>query len=345
MRSGRSTCSRWRCSGGISGPPCHSSLRRSGPWGRSRHGCCSAPAPPSPTGSSRLAAISPTSTARPTGSGRAGATLGTGGDSTACARPLLGPFRTSDVRAAQRPHLMLTNSQHSARKIHAIYGRNAEVLATAGPVPAGRRRSRATSFSSWPACSPTRTSISWCGRPSAWGPLGGRRRGAGARPARRVGRAGDRVPIPCSGGRVGRAVRPLPGGGGGWRGGPRPGTDRGQLGRPAHRLPGAGRCPGDRHSRRDRGAVPGTAAWSRSSRRWPRRRRGPGTLPGSSATPGPGPRRSSPTGCGYWSTPSPTGADVAAVPGLGPRPLEALLEMRKLSERSDQRPTGVNKRT
>jgi glycosyltransferase involved in cell wall biosynthesis len=47
---------------------------------------------------------------------------------TACARPLLAPFRASDVRAAQRPHLMLTNSQHSARKIHATYGRNAEVL-------------------------------------------------------------------------------------------------------------------------------------------------------------------------------------------------------------------------
>ncbi len=47
---------------------------------------------------------------------------------TTCARPLLGPFRSSDVRAAQRPHLMLTNSDHSARKIHATYGRNAEVL-------------------------------------------------------------------------------------------------------------------------------------------------------------------------------------------------------------------------
>ena len=58
---------------------------------------------------------------------------------TACARPLLGPFRTSDVRAAQRPHLMLTNSEHSARKIHATYGRNAEVL----PPPVRRRRAAA----------------------------------------------------------------------------------------------------------------------------------------------------------------------------------------------------------
>jgi glycosyltransferase involved in cell wall biosynthesis len=47
---------------------------------------------------------------------------------TACAGPLLRAFRSSDVRAAQRPHLMLTNSEHSARKIRVTYGRNAEVL-------------------------------------------------------------------------------------------------------------------------------------------------------------------------------------------------------------------------
>ena len=58
---------------------------------------------------------------------------------TACARPLLEPFRTSDVRAAQRPHLMLTNSKHSARKIRATYGRNAEVL----PPPVRQRRAAA----------------------------------------------------------------------------------------------------------------------------------------------------------------------------------------------------------
>ena len=53
-----------------------------------------------------------------------------------CARPLLGPFRHHDVRAAQRPHLILTNSRHSAHKIHAIYGRTAEVL----PPPIRARR-------------------------------------------------------------------------------------------------------------------------------------------------------------------------------------------------------------
>ena len=46
----------------------------------------------------------------------------------ACTRPLLGPFRHLDMRAGQRPHLILTNSHHSARKIHATYGRMAEVL-------------------------------------------------------------------------------------------------------------------------------------------------------------------------------------------------------------------------
>jgi glycosyltransferase involved in cell wall biosynthesis len=47
---------------------------------------------------------------------------------TACVRPLLLPFRQADLRAAQRPHLILTNSLHSTRKIRATYGRNAEVL-------------------------------------------------------------------------------------------------------------------------------------------------------------------------------------------------------------------------
>jgi glycosyltransferase involved in cell wall biosynthesis len=55
------------------------------------------------------------------------------------ARPLLGPFRHLDVRAAQRPHLILTNSQHSARKIEATYGRTAEVL----PPPIRARRAAA----------------------------------------------------------------------------------------------------------------------------------------------------------------------------------------------------------
>jgi glycosyltransferase involved in cell wall biosynthesis len=55
---------------------------------------------------------------------------------TACARPLLGSFRHLDVRAAQRPHLLLTNSVHSAHKIRATYGRVAEVL----PPPIRARR-------------------------------------------------------------------------------------------------------------------------------------------------------------------------------------------------------------
>lgn len=46
----------------------------------------------------------------------------------AWARPLLGPFRQADMHAAQRPHLILTNSWHSAGKIRDTYGRNAEVL-------------------------------------------------------------------------------------------------------------------------------------------------------------------------------------------------------------------------
>jgi glycosyltransferase involved in cell wall biosynthesis len=50
------------------------------------------------------------------------------GGLAACARPLLGPFRRLDLRAARRPHLILTNSLHSARKIRAVYGRTAEVL-------------------------------------------------------------------------------------------------------------------------------------------------------------------------------------------------------------------------
>jgi len=44
------------------------------------------------------------------------------------ARPLLAPFRRADLRAAQRPHALLTNSTYSAGKILATYGRVAEVL-------------------------------------------------------------------------------------------------------------------------------------------------------------------------------------------------------------------------
>lgn len=43
-------------------------------------------------------------------------------------RPLRRRFRRLDVAAAQRPHLLLTNSVNSARKIEAVYGRSAEVL-------------------------------------------------------------------------------------------------------------------------------------------------------------------------------------------------------------------------
>lgn len=43
-------------------------------------------------------------------------------------RPLRRRFRQLDVAAAQRPHLLLTNSANSARKIAAAYGRSAEVM-------------------------------------------------------------------------------------------------------------------------------------------------------------------------------------------------------------------------
>jgi glycosyltransferase involved in cell wall biosynthesis len=62
----------------------------------------------------------------------------------ACTRPLLGPFRHLDRRAAERPHLILTNSHHSARKIRATYGRMAEVLAP--PVRARRAAAAPADF-------------------------------------------------------------------------------------------------------------------------------------------------------------------------------------------------------
>lgn len=43
-------------------------------------------------------------------------------------RPIERRFRSLDVAAAQRPHLIVTNSQHSAAKIFEAYGRHAEVL-------------------------------------------------------------------------------------------------------------------------------------------------------------------------------------------------------------------------
>lgn len=51
-----------------------------------------------------------------------------GGRQSTLIRPFKRHFQRLDVAAAQRPHLLLTNSRHSAAKIFAAYGRSAEVL-------------------------------------------------------------------------------------------------------------------------------------------------------------------------------------------------------------------------